>query len=243
MKAVKILVTGDRDKAKLPPTLGEGKAAIEWLELPVLEFEALPVASETLEALAKNPVDWIIFTSARAVRFWSEAWMDAGEDFPTETKVACVGQVTANAATQDGLDSDFFPSEPGSDRFLAEFEAVLAEAGRKPRVAIPMAEGGRTKIAERLKELGCLVQVIPLYRTRMKADLGNALSPEQIESLNGLLFTSPSSVEAYLSYFTVPKAAQLFAIGTFTESALVEHGLSASLVPGGDLQRIGEVWK
>ncbi len=243
MKPVKILVTGERNKEKLPATLGEGRPAIEWTELPVLDFEAIPLPDDTLEALATNPVDWILFTSVRGVRFWGEAWISAGQDFPTETRVACIGETTAVAATQDGFDADFVPSVPGSETFLAEFEELLSTVGRKPRIVIPMAEGGRTKIAERLKQLGCLVQVIPLYRTCAK-DLTNALTPETIDSLNGLLFTSPSSVEAFLSYFTVPPTAQVFAIGSFTEHSLLEHGLAqAKVIPGGDLSRIGEVFK
>jgi len=239
---VKILVTGERNKESLPTALNAG-TAIEWLELPVLEFEKIPVAEATLTALAEKPADWILFTSSRGVRFWSETWLETGQDFPLETQVACIGETTAEAATQDGFSADFYPTEPGSEKFLEEFEDLLSNNSVKPRIVIPMAEGGRTTIAERLKELGCEVLVIPLYRTRSKADLAGALTPAQVESLNALLFTSPSSVEAYLSHFTVPATAKVFALGIFTETSLLEHGLSqARIVPGGDLHRLSEVW-
>ena len=245
MKPLKILVTGDRarsrDRSALPLQLDS--RPVEWLEVPVLTFKPLPVAAETLQRLADQPADWIFFTSPRAVRFWGEAWMEMGNDFPTATQVACIGDVTAEAASQDGFTADFCPSEPGSEKFLEEFEAVLADMNQKPRIVIPMAQGGWLTIAQRLSELGCAVEVIPLYRSEPRADVGMSLTQKEVAAVDGFLFTSPSSVEAFLSHFQVGPRAKVFAIGSYTESALVKHGLGqVKKIPGSDINRIKEVW-
>ena len=245
MNIVRILVTGERTAASLPPALSLASTSqpIQWTELPVLEFEALPIAQEKLQALSDKPANWILFTSARGVRFWTEAWMETGLDFPLETQVACIGEATADAAGQDGLNADFYPTEPGTEKFLEEFRDLLSNNKIKPTIVIPMAEMGRTTIAEELRALGCQVDVIPLYRTKTKADLAKAISKEEVAKLNALLFTSPSSVEAFLSCFSIPAAARIFALGTFTETSLLEHGLTQTrVIPGSDLNRINEVW-
>ena len=245
MKPLKILVTGDRartrDRSALPLQLDS--RPVEWREVPVLNFKPLPVAAETLQRLADKPADWIFFTSARAVRFWGEVWMETGNDFPTATQVACIGEMTAEAAAQDGFSADFCPSEAGSETFLKEFETVLATFSAKPRIVIPMAQGGRLTIAQRLSELGCAVEVIPLYRSEPRPDLAQAISQTEVTAQDGFLFTSPSSVEAFLSLFKVPPQAKVFAIGSYTESALLKHGLGqVKKIPASDISRIREVW-
>lgn len=241
MKPLKILVTGDRDRTTLPLQLDS--RPVQWRELPVLTFKPLPLASETLQRLSDKPADWILFTSARAVQFWVEAWVPTGNDFPTSTQVACIGEVTADAAAQDGFTADFCPSEPGTETFLAEFEAVLAELKAKPSFVIPMAQGGRLTIAQRLSELGCKVEVLPLYRSEPRADLAQAITQAEVSEQDAFLFTSPASAEAFLAQFQVAPGAKVFAIGAYTESALKKFGLGqVKKIPASDINRIREVW-
>ena len=58
--------------------------------------------------MTEKPFDWIIFTSVRAVRFWSDFLLEQGIDFPIETQVACIGETTAHAAEMDGILPIFF---------------------------------------------------------------------------------------------------------------------------------------
>ncbi len=241
MKPLRILVTGERNHGVLPRNVGS--QAVEWTELPVLNFTRIPVAAETLKRLSDTPTDWIFFTSPRAVRFWMETWLESGVDFPTETHVGCIGQATAEAAAQDGFPADFCPEEAGSESFLQEFELVIAAQARKPSVVIPLAQGGRLLIAQRLSELGCHVEVITLYRSEAKTDLLHNFSQTELEKMDGVLFTSPSSVEAFLSHFQIPEKAKVFAIGSFTQGALLKLGYpQVKIIPASDINRISEVW-
>ena len=71
-------------------------------------------------------------------------------ELPIETQVACVGESTAAKASDAGFNPDFFPTEPGSEVFLEEFEDMVSNTQDKPRVLIVQAEKGRVKIQEGL---------------------------------------------------------------------------------------------
>lgn len=225
----RILVTGEHE--------GSLPSGIDWVSLSVLDFERLPVAAELIRAVAEKPFDWIFFTSPRAVRFWSETWVEHGLDFPLQTQVGCIGERTAEAAAQDGFNPDFYPTEPGSEAFLSEFEHLLSNTSVKPRILMPVAEKGRVTIPLRLRELGCAVVTVPLYRTSARPDL----AVPALADFDAVVFTSPSSVDAVLAKTTVPEGVRIVGIGRYTSDHLGSLGLSAAQLPEGSFDRIGEV--
>lgn len=238
MKKYRVIVTGDREDWS-PWVAGSDGPEIEFQSVPVLRYERLPIEPELLERwLSQKPVEWIVFTSPRAVRFWTETLLESGYELPVETRVACLGSRTAEVANEDGYTVDFCPKEPGTDGFLEEFE----KNQHPSTVLIPAAEGGRPKLKERLKQLGYEVNWVPLYRTLSKQDLSDSLTKEQLEQADAVVFTSPSSVDALLAQFTLPDSIQVLAIGGFTGRHLEDRGfIRPHLVPGGDFSRIGEV--
>jgi len=240
---IRILITGEHDDlaSRCPSQLETGEA-LEWTQLPVLQFERLPVKAEVVERLVQKPFDWILFTSQRSVQFWAEVLMENGVDFPVETQVACIGEQTAEVAGRDGFNADFYPTEPGTETFLREFEDLMSNSAVRPSVFIPMAEGGRTTIRDRLKELGCEVLSIPLYRSSPRQDLSRHFSESELEKFQLILFTSPSSFDAFSKSFRVPGEVKIASIGRYTAAHLVNKGLSDQRqLPDGDYNRIGEV--
>lgn len=242
-KPIRILITGEHDDlaSRCPSQLETGET-LEWVQLPVLQFERLPVAPELVERLVQKPMNWILFTSQRSVQFWSEVLLENGVEFPLETQVACIGEQTAEVANRDGFNADFYPTEPGTEAFLSEFEDLMSNNSDRPSVFIPMAEGGRTTIRDRLKELGCEVLSIPLYRSVPRKDLGTVLSEKELENFDLILFTSPSSFDAFSKAFRVPGEVKIASLGRYTAQHLIHKGLSdQKQLPDGDFQRIGEV--
>jgi len=242
-RTIKIVVTGEnRDlEENIPSSNMDPEVTFHWVQWPVLEFKKLSVGPEVLSRVVEKPFEWIIFTSPRAVRFWTETMVEAGLDFPLETQVACIGESTSEVAGGDGYTPDFYPTEPGSEKFLEEFEDLVSNNTQKPTILIPMAEGGRVKIAERLSELGCSVTVVPLYKTQTRSNLSSSIPNGSLEGVGALVFTSPSSVEAVLSVASIPQSAKVIAIGTFTQDHLNKRGISSHLLPGSSFERIGEV--
>ena len=196
-----------------------------------------------IDQLVKKPVDWILFTSTRSVRFWAETLLEKGVDFPAETQVACIGEHTAQMADQDGFTADFYPTEPGSEKFLEEFESLIGNDSEKPSVFIPMAEGGRMTIRDRLRALGCEVTTLPIYRTLPREDARNTDDPGgDCRDAALILFTSPSSVDAFLKNFPLPPAEKIASLGTLTAEHLKTLGIAhPKVLPEGDFQRIEEV--
>jgi len=242
-KTLKVLVTGENRDLEENIPLGhlDADVSIQWVQWPVLEFKKLEVAKDVLTKVVEHPFEWIIFTSPRAVHFWTQTMVEAALDFPLETQVACIGESTSEVASGDGYTPDFYPTEPGSEKFLEEFEDLISNNTQKPTVLIPMAEGGRLKIAERLAELGCQVTVVPLYKTQTKSGLSSTVPGGTLNDISAVVFTSPSSVEAVLSAVSIPTSAKVIAIGSFTQDQLKKRGFESQLLPGSSFERIGEV--
>lgn len=243
-RVIKIIVTGEYEDldSRFPVELGHQGKPFEWMPIKVLNFEKLLVDVEALKHKLEKAPDWILFTSQRSVRFWSELLMEAGIDFPIETQVACIGEKTAEAANQDGFTPDFYPTEPGTEKFLEEFADLISNNSIKPTVLIPMAEGGRTLVADKLREWGCEVELLPLYRTMAREDIARDLTQEELALSSLILFTSPSSVDAFLKVFSIPDGVRVAAIGKFTSDHLNQIGLQEhALLPGSNFERMGEL--
>jgi uroporphyrinogen III methyltransferase/synthase len=225
----------------IPGMILDSEVSLEWIQWPVLDFQKIEIAKEVLSKVTDKPFEWIVFTSPRAVHFWTETMVEAGIDFPLETQVACIGESTSDVASSDGYTPDFYPTEPGSEVFLDEFEDLIKTNSQKPSVLIPMAEGGRLKIAERLAELGCAVTVVPLYRTKSRANLASSVPGGSLEDISVVIFTSPSSVEAVLGAVQLPQKAKVVAIGAFTREHLKKRGIDSQLLPGSSFERVGEI--
>lgn len=240
---LRILITGDRSEAveAFPSALPDG-SKLEWNSFQVLAYERLPVDPELVERLIHKPAEWIVFTSPRAVEFWVSVLLEHGWDFPTETRVACIGEKTAQVAADSGLNADFVPSRPGTEGFLEEFESLLKRNRIKPSVFIPMAEGGRMTLTHRLKDLGCEISRMPLYRTRAMDDIPDRMTQAQFDAYSLVLFTSPSSVDALTQHFCIGPDTKLAAIGQFTAQHLQDQGFGMrKVLPDGDFARIAEV--
>ncbi len=239
-KTYRVLVTGDRDDWSPTPCSG-ASGSVEWKSVPVLQYERLPIKAGLLDQLSAKPAEWIVFTSPRAVRFWAELLLETGNELPPETQVACLGERTASVAAEDGFSVDFRPREPGTEGFLEEFERGN-RLSSKPSILIPAAEGGRTKIKDRLRQLGCEVTALALYRTLPKTGLGDTLTEDELGNSDAIVFTSPSSVDALLACFRLPESLQVIAIGGFTGRHLEGLGyVRPKQLPNGDFSRIGEV--
>ena len=244
-ESFRVLVTGDHDDLNTRyPVLQNNENVekrVDWVSLSVLDFERLPIEQSLLSRVCENPFEWILFTSPRAVTFWNEVLLEESVDFPIETQVACIGESTAEKAALDGYTPDFYPTESGSEGFLAEFESLVLTNERRPSIFIPMAESGRTLLKERLGELGCEVVTAPLYRTVPKTNLQAETPKELFQNLDALVFTSPSSAEAFLNAFTLPSLVPVISMGRFTSSFLDEKQIKHVRLPESNFEKLFKV--
>lgn len=139
----------------------------EALRFPTLEIQPAIVSPEAIaQALT---CDWLVFTSTNAVDFALQAF-DGKMAGLQSVRLAAVGQATANALRQAGLDVACVPANDfSSEGLLAEF-AMQQVAGLK--FMIVRGVGGREKLAQTLRNRGADVDYLEVY-CRCRPEMGN----------------------------------------------------------------------
>jgi uroporphyrinogen III methyltransferase/synthase len=229
----------------MPGTLADLLRArgADVIEAPSTAIEALDPAAidEAVQQLASY--DWLVLTSVVGVRFFREALDRAGLDTRSlaSTDIAVIGPSTARALGEMGLKPDLVPP-----RFVAEslLDVMRATEGmRGARVLYAGAEDARPVLADGLRELGAIVDVVATYRSRIVTE-----GPE-VEALRADLdrrgadfvtFTSASSVSGFVAQVGADRAAKVNAIsiGPVTSAAAREAGIAvvaeaaAATIPG-----------
>ncbi len=156
---------------------------------PLINFAATD-EREKLEAaltkLANGYFDWLTVTSATTV----DVLRAHGAIVPTKTKIASVGETTADALKAAGYRADLAPSEENTTRaLLAEWEA--ATGGVVPlKVLALRSETAEPVLSVGLARIGHEIEAVRAYRT-----VGVAASPAVIEDvqsgrINAIVVTS-----------------------------------------------------
>ena len=231
----RVLVTRAAEQAApLVDALREVGAGV--IGMPVLEF-APPSSTGGLDAalddLTKGDAyDWVLFTSANAVRFFTEAMDQRGLDLRSfaGAKVACIGPATAEALLARGIRADVVPEEYRAEGLLT----AMGDRVRGQRILLPRAERGREILPDTLRERGGIVDVIAVYRTiRPRRSVESSVM--HVTPADVIIFTSPSSVRNLVDSLgdegpALLGARTLAAIGPICATALEEAGLTAHIV-------------
>ncbi len=204
--------------------------------MPVALLEPVaPADREPLDRvlLRAADYDWLVFSSANAVRFSAP-----GLPLRSELgglRVACIGPATAQAAREAGLPVHLVPSEQALPESLAtELVADGGLAGR--RVLLPRAEQAQDILSDALVAAGARVEAPTAYRTRCPEGAGRALQQALRDGLDAVTLTSPSTVGHLFGLLSGDAARDLvenavFAcIGPTTLAALAERGVTRSVV-------------
>ena len=192
----------------------------EPVEVPVLEIgppENLAPLDAALRKLATY--DWLIFTSANAVRAVADRPKEQGAalQLPKSTRIAAIGAATANAVEQIGLKVDLIPESyvaeslvrdllqnwqevSGHDFSRAKSESLksgaLAPEGslRGLRFLLARAAVARDVIPDALRAAGAQVDVVDAYRNVLPEEAPQKLLAALAGPIDAATFTSSSSV-------------------------------------------------
>ncbi|MFI5315698.1 MAG: uroporphyrinogen-III C-methyltransferase [Myxococcota bacterium] len=193
----------------------------EPVAVALLEFAPGARPGELREAMARaEQFDWIVFTSANAVRF-SARLVPRG----VRAKVACIGPATPREAVAAGLHVSVCPEAEGSPQALA---AELARAGELAgaRILFPRAARAREELADVLARRGAHVEAPEAYRTLAPAGAAAALRAALAGGIDAVALTSPSTVEHLFESLAPAERSALVArarfacIGPTTAAAL-----------------------
>jgi uroporphyrinogen III methyltransferase / synthase len=230
-----------------------GSQGAEVLSLPLLRFED-PEDTLLLDASlrALDRIDWIIFTSANAVRFTAKRaaalQMDAAKQHG-RMKIAAVGAVTATAAQNEGLWADYVAKNQKGSGLAAELENEI----RGKRVLLPRSNIANNDLPAALRQSAGQVIEVVAYRTisgvspsataggRIRGDepppSAEAAVMERIcaNDVDAIIFASPSAFHNFAELAgaetlrKLSESKRLASIGPTTSQAIRDAGWKAAI--------------
>jgi uroporphyrinogen-III synthase len=188
----RVLVTRAQHQAG---KLSEGLRALGAtpVEVPVLEI-APTLDSAPLDAAIQQleTYDWVLFTSANAVRAVDARKRQLGSPGDSaRLLVAAVGSATASAAREAGWNVALIPENYVAESLVA---ALVSQGIAGKRVLLARAEIARDVIPDALRASEATVDVVDAYRNVIPAAAPAKLREALADGLDAATFTSSSSV-------------------------------------------------
>jgi uroporphyrinogen-III synthase len=229
----KILVPRGKNQAKSFSRLVERYGGIP-IEIPLISFRPIKTGSD-LETIIEHldTYDWIIFTSNVTVdTFMSFVQQEKIHSFP---KIAVIGERTKSVLLRKGVKVDFVPTQYVAETFVEEF---LPTVNKGDRILLPKGNLARNLIGQSLRNHGAFVDEIIVYETFLpqesRSKLAHMLSTEELDIL---LFTSPSTVDHFMSVVLEHQLQSrlhhciIGCIGPITHEKILSKGLQVHISP------------
>ncbi|MEK7474968.1 MAG: uroporphyrinogen-III synthase [Candidatus Coatesbacteria bacterium] len=195
---------------------------------PAIRLERITRPRGAVAVVRRWPAfDWIVFTSAAAVRDWNR-FRRARRLGPRGPRAAAVGRETARAIRNVlGLRVAAMPKRFSGDALAGALGPV-----RGLRILIPRALVAREALPRELRRRGATVTILPLYRTRPDAQGLLALRRLVLAGrADWVAFASPSAAASVFGALGVAgrrafrARVRAASIGPTTSAALRRRGL------------------
>lgn len=229
----RILVTRAREQASAAAKLLRERGADPVL-MPTIEIHPPSDPAPLVDAVSELPAryGWVVLTSANgAEKLWDEVKRQ-GRDARLfgRARIAAIGPGTAAALGACGLVPDLVAKEHKGEALAAEVLAAMGEA--RPRVLVARAEVARDVLPDTLRAAGCVVDVVPTYKTRSppRVILEGLAALLEAGEVDAVTFTSSSTVD-HLCDALEARAPELLArtcvasIGPITSATARARGL------------------
>jgi uroporphyrinogen III methyltransferase/synthase len=199
----------------------------EVLLVPLIDIGP-PADANPLQEAARHcdQYDWVIFTSANAVRAFVKELLQPRTAF--HTKFAAVGSSTREEAEKNGVPIALVPREYVAEALL---ESFAKEKLSGVRILIPAAAVTRNVVPEALRKMGAQVDVVEAYRNVVPAGARERLQEVLREPFpDWITFASPSAVDnaVRLAGPELLRRMRIASIGPVTSEAIRKHGLAVA---------------
>ena len=171
----------------------------EVLRLPTIRTVP-PLDTESLERAVRlaSGYDWVVFTSANGVEFFSRTAdeIELGAVRALEgSRVCCIGPATAQVLEGVGVNVDLSPDVHYAEALLESLSSEGPLPGR--RFLIPTAAKTQPILPEGLRALGATVDIVVAYQTILVKGADPALLERIRSGVDLITFTSPSTVQGF----------------------------------------------
>jgi uroporphyrinogen-III synthase len=182
-------------------------------------------------------IDFIIFTSAHAVKMFRQRCEELNLDFSFENiKVVAVGNKTAGICRQLGIPAHIIPSKFSGEAVVDELSRYEVKG---KNIFIPRSAIGREALPQGLRELGAVLKTASAYNVSLPSLESIQPFLEQLYNSNPdlFIFTSPSTFENFLQIMKIDDPVKYFrnflvaAIGPTTKSSIEERKVKVDITP------------
>jgi uroporphyrinogen III methyltransferase/synthase len=233
----RIVVTRSRNQASVfaEKLIDQGATTIEFPTIDVVPPSSWEELDEALGHI--ETYQWIIFTSANAIKYFMDRLRGLGKDLRMlkGVRICVIGPKTAETLEQYGLRADLVPAEFKAEGVLAALGGVGVK-GQK--FLIPRAKLAREIIPEKLRELGASVNVAVAYENiKPVADAARVKKLLEEKKIAAVTFTSSSTVHNFVEilgrkeYKTLMQGAVVACIGPITAKTAEEYGMKTEIMP------------
>jgi len=226
-----IVVTRDASQAKpFVNLLNENQAKV--FLFPTIQLKD-PDDIQSIQNTANNiyNYDWIIFTSAIAVRFFLKYTN------LKNVKIACVGKKTDEELDQYNLKADLIPKEFTSKKLLSEMQKLNL---KNKQILIPCSSLSNDDLKNGFEKQGAIVNKLIVYVNSIFENPNKENLKEKIEKklIDCITFFSPSAVNSFVQLIGKESVKKIrlqnipiAVIGSTTEFAVKEHQLNPTIKP------------
>ena len=165
------------------------------IHFPTIEFLPPSHPQQFQEQVFRvDEQDWLIFISPQAVVSASYKIHQFWPQFPWQVKVAALGAGTAKALQKASLPVDVFPDTTWNSWGLLRLPQFQHVSGKK--IMIVRGEGGRTELADKLKQRGAIVtHMIAYQRSLPQVDVSDCLGLLRAQAVDVVITASGEGLE------------------------------------------------
>ena len=168
---------------------------------------------KSIDFTLPNDTDWLFFSSKNGVKHFFKSQISSEiSELKSQINIAAINQGTAQAIYELGLKVDFIGNGSDLQKIAHDFDAVA-----NGKIVFPQAKKSMQSIQNNLTK-NKNVESLIVYHNQPKSTID-----KRSEAV--LIFTSPMSVEAYFTKYTLENFQQIISIGKTTSKKLQEFSL------------------
>jgi uroporphyrinogen III methyltransferase/synthase len=237
LKNKTIVITRSIEQSK------ESSEAFRQLGADVIIFPTLdivpPADWEEFDSIITSPegIDFIIFTSAHAVKMFSKRCNELSfkPDYE-KSKVVAIGNKTAAVCERMGIPVHIIPAKFSSKGVVEE---LIKYNLNEKIIFVPRSAIGREELPIGLKELGAVIKTAVVYNVALPSSeiINDNIELLKLKKPDLFVFTSPSTFDNFLEILKIQNPGEYFtkfdvaAIGPTTKAAIESKNVKVTIMP------------